>query len=43
MKESIVNNKETMQILNALITNEYYKGYISIQQFELSRNHFPNN
>ncbi|MET2985322.1 hypothetical protein [Aureibaculum conchae] len=43
MKQTITKNDKNLKILNKLITNGFYKGYVKAEKFELKRNYFPNN
>ncbi|WP_178986257.1 hypothetical protein [Winogradskyella helgolandensis] len=43
MKETIPKNEKSLHILNKLIQNGHYNGYIELEKFELTRNYFPNN
>ncbi|GAA3560011.1 hypothetical protein GCM10022395_08590 [Snuella lapsa] len=43
MKETIFKNEKSLNILNLLIQNGHYKGFVESGRFELTRNHFPNN
>jgi hypothetical protein len=43
MKQTITKNDKSLRILNKLINNGFYKGYVGAEKFELKRNYFPNN
>ena len=43
MKETITKNKKSLSILNKLIQNQYYNGFVESEKFELTRNDFPSN
>ena len=43
MKQTITKNDKNLRILNKLIVNGFYNGFIETEKFELIRNHFPNN
>ena len=43
MKQTITKSDKNLKILNKLIVNGYYNGYIGTQKFEIMRNYFPNN
>lgn len=43
MRQTITNSDKNLKILNKLIVNGFYNGYVGTEKFELSRNHFPNN
>jgi len=43
MKQTITKNDKSLKILNKLIANGFYNGYVGPEKFELLRNHFPNN
>ena len=43
MRQTINKNDKNLRILNKLIVNGFYNGYIGTEKFELIRNRFPNN
>lgn len=43
MKQTITKNDKNINILNHLIVNGFYSGYIETERFELIPNRFPNN
>lgn len=43
MKQTITKSDKNLKILNKLIVNGFYNGYVGTEKFELLRNHFPNN
>lgn len=43
MRQTITKSDKNLKILNKLIINGSYKGYIETEKFELMRNRFPNN
>jgi hypothetical protein len=43
LRPSIIKNDTNLKKLNNLITNGFYSGQINSNDFELIRNHFPNN
>ncbi|WP_282076141.1 hypothetical protein [Maribacter aquivivus] len=43
MRQTITKNDKSLRILNKLITDGFYKGYVGPEKFELLRNGFPNN
>ena len=43
MKQTITKSDKNLKILNKLIMNGFYNGYIGSEKFELMRNRFPNN
>lgn len=43
MKKTITKSDKNLRILNKLIVNGFYNGYIGTEKFELIRNRFPNN
>ncbi|ULC58795.1 hypothetical protein MBM09_12865 [Flaviramulus sp. BrNp1-15] len=43
MRQTITKSDKNLKILNKLIVNGFYSGYIGPEKFELIRNHFPNN
>jgi|EP01093_Parvamoeba_rugata_P017969 hypothetical protein len=43
MRQTITKSDKNLKILNKLIVNGFYNGYVGTQKFELMRNHFPNN
>lgn len=43
MKQKITKSEKNIKILNELIENGFYNGYVGNQKFELMRNRFPNN
>lgn len=43
MKNTITKNPDNVSILHNLISSGHYKGFINSDNFELVRNHFPNN
>ncbi|WOD44115.1 hypothetical protein [Hwangdonia lutea] len=43
MKQIITKSNKNAHILNQLILNGFYNGYIGPEKFELMRNRFPNN
>jgi len=43
MRNAITKNPENVLILQKLISNGHYKGFVASDRFELTRNHFPNN
>lgn len=43
MRQTIKNSHKNLKILNKLIVNGFYNGYVGTEKFELMRNHFPNN
>tara|TARA_R100000935_G_scaffold15037_3_gene29868 strand:+ start:15 stop:410 length:396 start_codon:yes stop_codon:yes gene_type:complete len=43
MNQTITKNDKNLKILNELVLNGFYNGYIGNEKFELMRNHFPNN
>ncbi|WP_055436624.1 hypothetical protein [Lacinutrix algicola] len=43
MTETISNTKKSLNVLNKLIQNGHYNGFIESGKFELTRNNFPNN
>jgi hypothetical protein len=43
MKQTITKNDKNIKILNSLITNGFYNGYIESEKFELRPNRWPNN
>ena len=43
MKQTITKNDNNLRILNKLIANGFYNGYVETEKFELMRNRFPNN
>jgi hypothetical protein len=43
MKETITKNKKSLSILNKLIQNQHYNGFVESEKFELTRNDFPSN
>ncbi len=43
MNQTITKNEKSIKILNKLIADGFYTGYIGPERFELVRNHFPNN
>lgn len=43
MRQTITNSDKNLKILNKLIVNGFYNGYVGTEKFELKRNHFPNN
>ncbi len=43
MRQTITKSDKNLKILNKLIVNGFYNGYVGIEKFELMRNRFPNN
>ncbi|QHI37403.1 hypothetical protein IMCC3317_27820 [Kordia antarctica] len=43
MKQTITKSNKNVEILNLLIANGFYNGYVRTEKFELMRNRFPNN
>lgn len=43
MKQTITKSDINLKILNKLIVNGFYNGYVGTEKFELMRNRFPNN
>ncbi|WP_431472165.1 hypothetical protein I5168_00890 [Nonlabens sp. SCSIO 43208] len=43
MRQTITKSDKNLRILNKLIVNGFYNGYIGTEKFELMRNRFPNN
>jgi len=43
MRQTITKNEKNLKILNKLILNGFYNGYVGIEKFELMPNRFPNN
>lgn len=43
MRQTITKSDRNLKILNKLIVNGFYNGYVGIEKFELMRNRFPNN
>ncbi len=43
MKQIITKSDQNIKILNKLVVNGFYNGYIGTEKFELMRNRFPNN
>lgn len=43
MKQTITKSDQNLKILNKLVANGFYNGYVGTEKFELIRNHFPNN
>ena len=43
MRQTIAKNDKNLRILNKLIANGFYNGYIGTEKFELMRNRFPSN
>lgn len=43
MKQTITKSDKNLKILNKLIVNGFYNGYVGTEKFELMRNRFPNN
>ena len=43
MKQKITKSEKNIKILNKLIANGFYNGYVGNEKFELMRNRFPNN
>ncbi|MFI1743756.1 hypothetical protein ACH5TW_04800 [Flavobacteriaceae bacterium MEBiC06508] len=43
MRQTITKSDKNLKILNKLIENGFYNGYIGTEKFELMRNCFPNN
>lgn len=43
MRQMITRSDKNLKILNMLIANGFYTGYVDTNKFELVRNHFPNN
>ena len=43
MKQTLTKNDKNIKILNSLITNGFYDGYIESEKFELLPNRWPNN
>ena len=43
MRQTITKSDKNLRILNKLIVNWFYNGYVGTEKFELMRNRFPNN
>lgn len=43
MRQTITKSEKNLRILNKLIVNGFYNGYVGTEKFELMRNRFPNN
>ncbi|PKQ44778.1 hypothetical protein [Confluentibacter flavum] len=43
MRQTLTKNDKSLKILNLLIVNGFYSGFVESEKFELHRNHFPNN
>jgi len=43
MRQTITKSDKNLKILNELIVNGFYNGYVGTEKFELMRNRFPNN
>ncbi|GAB4161536.1 MAG: hypothetical protein Tsb0033_19160 [Winogradskyella sp.] len=43
MRQTITKSDKNLKILNKLIVNGFYIGYVGNEKFELMRNRFPNN
>tara|TARA_R110000868_G_scaffold409765_2_gene695945 strand:- start:4587 stop:4982 length:396 start_codon:yes stop_codon:yes gene_type:complete len=43
MRQTITKNDKSLKILNLLIVNGFYSGFVESEKFELYQNHFPNN
>lgn len=43
MRQTITKSDKNLKILNKLIVNGFYNGYVGNEKFELMRNRFPNN
>ncbi|GAA4239637.1 hypothetical protein GCM10022291_34780 [Postechiella marina] len=43
MRQTITKSDKNLKILNKLIANGFYNGYVGTEKFELMRNRFPNN
>ncbi len=43
MRQTITKSDKNLKILNKLIVNGFYNGYVGTEKFELMRNRFPNN
>ena len=43
MRQTITKSDKNLKILNKLIVNGFYNGYVETEKFELMRNRFPNN
>ncbi|WAC02150.1 hypothetical protein N7U66_05065 [Lacinutrix neustonica] len=43
MRQTITKSDKNLKILNNLIVNGFYNGYVGTKKFELMRNRFPNN
>jgi len=43
MRQTITRSDKNLRILNKLIVNGFYTGYVGPEKFELMRNRFPNN
>ena len=43
MRQTITKSDKNLKILNQLIVNGFYTGYVGTEKFELIRNCFPNN
>ena len=43
MRQTITKSDKNLKILNKLIANGFYNGYVGTEKFELIRNRFPNN
>lgn len=43
MRQTITKSDKNLRILNKLIVNGFYNGYVGTEKFELMRNRFPNN
>ncbi len=43
MRQTITKSDKNLKILNKLIVNGFYNGYVGTERFELMRNRFPNN
>ena len=43
MRQTITKSEINLKILNKLIANGFYNGYVGTEKFELLRNRFPNN
>lgn len=43
MRQTITKSDKNLKILNKLIVNGFYNGYVGTERFELMRNRFSNN
>ncbi|MFI0431236.1 hypothetical protein [Mariniflexile sp. HMF6888] len=43
MRQTITKSDKNLKILNKLIVNGFYNGYVGTEKFVLMRNRFPNN